>query len=68
MHVLAEGTGLLAGKPGVISGALDPSSNARVLAEVAYRAGARFVLANVQTTKRFGKINELAEAVENVSC
>ena len=63
MPVPSEGTGLLAGKTGVISGALDPSSIAWALAEAAYRDGARFVLTNAPVTKRFGKINELAESV-----
>ncbi len=65
MPVSAEGTGLLAGKTGVISGALDPSSLAWALAEAAYRDGARLVLTNAPVTRRFGKINELAEAVGN---
>ena len=63
MPVPSEGTGLLAGKTGVISGALDPSSIAWALAEAAYRDGARFVLTNAPVTRRFGKINELAESV-----
>ncbi|GAB5536197.1 MAG: enoyl-ACP reductase [Rubricoccaceae bacterium] len=65
MPVPAEGTGLLAGKTGVISGALDPSSIAWALAEAAYRDGAQFVLTNAPVTKRFGKIGELAESVGN---
>ena len=63
MPVPAEGNGLLAGKTGVISGALDPSSIAWALAEAAHREGARFVLTNAPVTRRFGKIDELAEAV-----
>ena len=63
MPVPAEGTGLLAGKTGVISGALDPSSIAWALAEAAHREGARFVLTNAPVTKRFGQIDALAEKV-----
>ena len=54
--------GLLAGKTGVISGALDPNSIAWALALAAHREGARFVLTNAPVAKRFGQIAELAEA------
>lgn len=54
--------GLLAGKVGVISGALDPSSIAWALAEAAHRNGARFVLTNAPVTRRFGQIADLAAA------
>ena len=54
--------GLLTGKTGVISGALDPHSIAWALAEAAHREGARFVLTNAPVAKRFGQVAELAEA------
>ena len=56
------GAGLLAGKTGVISGALDPDSIAWALAEAAHREGARFVLTNAPVASRFGRLDELAEA------
>lgn len=59
---MADSNGLLAGKTGVISGALDPNSIAWALAEAAHREGARFVLTNAPVAKRFGQIAELAEA------
>jgi len=54
--------GLLAGKTGVISGALDPDSIAWALALAAHREGARFVLTNAPVASRFGRLDELAEA------
>ena len=59
---MATAHGLLSGKTGVISGALDPNSIAWALAEAAHREGARFVLTNAPVAKRFGQIAELAEA------
>lgn len=58
----ASGHGLLAGKVGVISGALDPNSLAWKLAEAAHREGARFVLTNAPVARRFGQVEQLAEA------
>lgn len=58
----ASGHGLLAGKVGVISGALDPNSLAWALAEAAHRDGARFVLTNAPVARRFGQVDALAEA------
>ncbi len=58
---MADSNGLLAGKTGVISGALDPNSIAWALAEAAHREGARFVLTNAPVAKRFGRLDELAE-------
>lgn len=55
------GTGLLAGKTGVISGALDPNSIAWALALAAHREGARFVLTNAPVASRFGQLDALAE-------
>ena len=57
----AAGTGLLAGKTGVISGALDPNSIAWALAVAAHREGARFVLTNAPVASRFGQLDALAE-------
>ncbi|WP_412060460.1 enoyl-ACP reductase [Rubrivirga sp. IMCC45206] len=58
---MADSNGLLAGKTGVISGALDPDSIAWALAEAAHREGARFVLTNAPVASRFGRLDELAE-------
>lgn len=58
---MADSNGLLAGKTGVISGALDPDSIAWALAESAHREGARFVLTNAPVASRFGRLDELAE-------
>ena len=55
------GTGLLRGKTGVISGALDPNSIAWALALAAHREGARFVLTNAPVASRFGQLDALAE-------
>ena len=59
---MADSNGLLAGKTGVISGALDPDSIAWALAQAAHREGARFVLTNAPVASRFGRLDELAEA------
>ncbi|MFN3596379.1 MAG: enoyl-ACP reductase [Rubricoccaceae bacterium] len=59
---MADGYGLLRGKTGVIFGALDPNSLAWVLAERAHREGARFMLSNAPVARRFGRLDELAEA------
>lgn len=55
---------LLAGKRGIITGALDPDSIAWKVAEHAYAEGARFTLTNAPIALRMGKIQELAEACE----
>jgi enoyl-[acyl-carrier protein] reductase I len=57
-----SGHGLLEGKTGIISGALDPDSISWAVAEAAHREGARFVLTNAPVTKRFGRLDELSEA------
>ena len=59
---MADPTGLLAGKTGIISGALNPDSIAWALAQAAHREGARFVLTNAPVASRFGQLDELAEA------
>lgn len=53
--------GLLAGKTGIISGALDANSIAWKVAEKAHEQGARFVLTNAPIAMRMGEINKLAE-------
>jgi len=55
------GYGLLKGKKGIISGALDETSIAWKVAEIAHAEGAEFVLTNAPIAMRMGKINELAE-------
>lgn len=53
---------LLAGKKGIIFGALDPNSIAWKVAEQAHAEGAEFILTNAPIAMRMGKINDLAEA------
>lgn len=52
---------LLAGKIGIISGALDERSIAWKVAQKAHAEGARFVLTNAPLAMRMGEINRLAE-------
>ena len=52
---------LLAGKKGIIFGALDDQSIAWHVAEKCHQAGASFTLTNAPVALRFGKIQELAE-------
>ncbi len=52
---------LLAGKRGIISGALDENSIAWHVAERAHEEGAKITLTNAPIALRMGKINELAE-------
>ncbi len=54
--------GILAGKRGIIFGALDPNSIAWKVAEKCAEQGAKFTLTNAPIALRMGKINELAEA------
>lgn len=54
--------GLLKGKRGIISGALDTNSIAWKVAEKAHEEGATFVLTNAPIAMRMGEINKLAEA------
>lgn len=56
--------GLLKGKRGIISGALDENSIAWKTALKAYEEGARFVLTNAPIAMRMGAINQLAEQCE----
>ncbi|MCS7004324.1 MAG: enoyl-ACP reductase [Cytophagales bacterium] len=52
--------GLLKGKKGIITGALDENSIAWKVAMRAYEEGAEIVLTNAPIAMRMGKINELA--------
>jgi len=54
---------LLAGKRGVISGALDAQSIAWKVAERCVEEGATIVLTNAPVALRFGAINELSEKI-----
>lgn len=53
--------GLLKGKRGIITGALDENSIAWKVAEKAHEEGAIFVLTNAPIAMRMGEINKLAE-------
>jgi enoyl-[acyl-carrier protein] reductase I len=55
--------GLLKGKKGIISGALDENSIAWKTALKAHEEGAQIVLTNAPIAMRMGKINELAEQI-----
>lgn len=55
--------GLLKGKKGIISGALDENSIAWKAAIKAHEEGAEIVLTNAPIAMRMGKINDLAEQV-----
>ena len=56
--------GLLNGKRGIITGALDESSIAWKVAERCKEEGASFILTNAPVALRMGKINQLAEKCE----
>ncbi len=56
---------LLAGKKGIIFGALDERSIAWKTAQVAVAEGAQIVLSNAPIALRMGKINELAKECNN---
>ena len=58
-------TNLLAGKRGIISGALDENSIAWKVAEKAHDHGAKFVLTNAPIAMRLGQINKLAETTNS---
>lgn len=58
--------GLLKGKRGIITGALDENSIAWKVAEKAHAEGATFVLTNAPIAMRMGKINELAEKTNSI--
>lgn len=58
----ASGHNLLAGKNGVIFGALNDSSIAWKIAESVHREGGRFILSNAPVARRLGSVDELAEA------
>ncbi len=54
--------GLLNGKRGIISGALNDQSIAWKVAELAHTEGARFVLTNAPVAMRMGEIKKLSES------
>ncbi len=54
--------GLLKGKRGIITGALNEQSIAWKVAELAHEEGATFILTNAPVAMRLGEINKLAEA------
>lgn len=55
--------GLLAGKKGIIFGALDSQSIAWKVAELAHEEGAKLLLTNAPIALRMGQLKELAAAV-----
>ncbi|MFM7156115.1 MAG: enoyl-ACP reductase [Bacteroidota bacterium] len=57
--------GLLKGKKGIISGALNGKSIAWKVAERAYAEGAQIVLTNAPIAMRMGEINNLSAAIGN---
>jgi len=59
-------SGILSGKKGIISGALDSDSIAWKIAEKAHAEGAEIVLTNAPVALRLGAINELAEKTNSV--
>jgi len=58
--------GLLKGKRGVISGALNEMSIAWKVAELAHAEGAKIVLTNAPVAMRMGEINKLAESTGSI--
>ncbi len=58
--------GLLKGKKGIISGALDSDSIAWKIAEKAHEQGAEIVLTNAPVALRLGAINELADKINSI--
>ena len=58
--------GILKGKRGIISGALDSDSIAWKIAEKAHAEGAEIVLTNAPVALRMGAINELAEKTNSI--
>ena len=55
--------GLLKGKRGIISGALNEQSIAWKVAELAHAEGAEIVLTNAPVAMRMGEINQLASEI-----
>jgi enoyl-[acyl-carrier protein] reductase I len=55
--------GLLKGKRGIISGALNDQSIAWKVAELAHAEGATIILTNAPVAMRMGEINKLAETI-----
>ena len=61
---MLKSNNLLAGKKGIIFGALDENSIAWKVAERAYEEGARFTLTNAPIALRMGAIAKLADKCE----
>ena len=59
------GHGLLAGKKGIIFGALNDKSIAWAIAEAVYREGGRFALSNAPMAQRLGTLQELAQKTDS---
>ncbi len=59
--LIIMGNQLLAGKKGIIFGALDPTSIAWKVAEKTQAEGAKLILTNAPVALRMGKIKDLAE-------
>ncbi len=59
------GNGLLAGKNGVIFGALNENSIAWSIAEAVHREGGRFALSNAPIAKRLGTVDALASRTDS---
>ena len=59
------GHNLLAGKTGIITGALDPSSMAWQIALKVQQEGGSFILTNAPVALRFGSLRELAEQTQS---
>ena len=59
----AMANGLLKGKRGIISGALNDQSIAWKVAELAHAEGATIILTNAPVAMRMGEINKLAETI-----
>lgn len=62
---MSKSYGLLAGKKGIIFGALIESSLAWSIAERVYAEGGRFALSNAPVARRMGSLDRLAEATES---
>ena len=60
-----DGYDLLDGKTGIIFGALNDDSIAWSIAQACHREGAEFTLSNAPVARRFGTLDELAEATDS---
>jgi enoyl-[acyl-carrier protein] reductase I len=64
LQILGMSNNLLAGKKGIIFGALDEKSIAWKTALKCHEQGAQIVLSNAPVALRMGEINKLSEAIE----